>query len=309
MDQKLKLSWAVTLALLASCFAWLPFSQLALANVSSFLALGATFTAWWLVAARSILLFPAYKSAAERIALIAQSLAFMLALLSAILIFAYLSAVAAFPLRDESYATFDRLLGVDWVGLLGAINARPWLARVVTLSYWIGGGELWFVLFGLAVIGWRSRLFETQTTLAISTVAVCVLGLLFPAEGAAAFYKPPRDLLSNFLPLSGMWHAAAFNALRTSAAPLLDFQAFAGVIQFPSFHTVIAVLTVFALRGTWLIWPAVPFNALVLLSTLPEGGHHLADVLAGAAISVLATAFVVHHGAARAGQDHALAAL
>lgn len=296
----LSLSWIVTLALLASCLIWLPFSRLALANASSFLALGAVFGGWWLLAVRSADLLPRYRRIAERIALIAQSLSFMLALLSAILVFAYLSAVAAFPLRDEAYVAFDRLLGLDWVGLLDTLNRRPWLAHIVTSSYWIGGGELWLVLLGLAVVGRRSRLFETQATLAISTAAVCVLGLVFPAAGATAFYKPSPDMLSNFLPHSGMWHYATFSELRSSAAPLLDFLDFAGVIQFPSFHAVIAVLTVIAVRNTWLIWPAVPFNAVVLVSTLPEGGHHLSDTLAGTAISLSAAAYIIYRTAAQA---------
>ncbi|RUU98470.1 hypothetical protein EOB36_23690 [Mesorhizobium sp. M6A.T.Cr.TU.017.01.1.1] len=34
------------------------------------------------------------------------------------------------------------------------------------------------------------------------------------------------------------------------------------------------------------MWPIAVLNALMIIATLPEGGHHLIDVLAGAMVGV-----------------------
>ncbi len=60
-----------------------------------------------------------------------------------------------------------------------------------------------------------------------------------------------------------------------------------GLVGFPSFHTVMALMALFAL------WPyriarfvLVPVSLLLLPGILAHGGHNLMDVLAGAAIAV-----------------------
>jgi hypothetical protein len=62
-----------------------------------------------------------------------------------------------------------------------------------------------------------------------------------------------------------------------------------GIITFPSFHTSLGILLVYAYRGhrTWLAG-SIALNGLMILSVPSEGGHYLA----GAAVAVLAIAAV-----------------
>lgn len=79
---------------------------------------------------------------------------------------------------------------------------------------------------------------------------------------------------------------------------MLDFGHVQGMVTFPSFHTVLALLVPFALRGyRWVFWPAVTLNAVVLVGTLTEGGHYLTDVLGGASIFVCSAFLVTRLGA------------
>jgi membrane-associated phospholipid phosphatase len=45
----------------------------------------------------------------------------------------------------------------------------------------------------------------------------------------------------------------------------------------------------YALRGSrWTLIPAIIINGLMLVSTIPHGGHHLIDLIAGSAIAACA---------------------
>ena len=54
-----------------------------------------------------------------------------------------------------------------------------------------------------------------------------------------------------------------------------------GLIGFPSYHAVLALLVMWFARDIkFLRWPALVLNIAVLLATPVQGGHHLIDVLA-----------------------------
>jgi membrane-associated phospholipid phosphatase len=76
--------------------------------------------------------------------------------------------------------------------------------------------------------------------------------------------------------------------LRHGTLPSLDIMLLKGVIAFPSFHAVLALLFTYAHRGSQLVLPVAAFNALMLLSIPSEGGHYLVDVLGGVAVGGLA---------------------
>jgi membrane-associated phospholipid phosphatase len=77
-------------------------------------------------------------------------------------------------------------------------------------------------------------------------------------------------------------------ALRSGTLGPLVFRAMTGVVTFPSFHTALAILVIYAIARTPIVaWPVILLNLLVIAATMPLGGHYLADVLCGGAIAVL----------------------
>jgi membrane-associated phospholipid phosphatase len=62
-----------------------------------------------------------------------------------------------------------------------------------------------------------------------------------------------------------------------------------GLIGFPSYHAVLALLVMYYAWGaSWLRWPAIILNLLVIAATPIQVGHHAVDVLGGAIVSVFA---------------------
>ena len=78
------------------------------------------------------------------------------------------------------------------------------------------------------------------------------------------------------------------DGLRSGARTLVTWRDAEGLITFPSFHTIWAVLLVAAFYGCRrLFWPVALLNVLVVLSTITTGMHYFSDVIAGLMISAV----------------------
>ena len=98
-------------------------------------------------------------------------------------------------------------------------------------------------------------------------------------------------------------YLAHLKALRDGSMTTIDVGKLTGLITFPSYHAVMAVLLAYAARGTFLSFLALVLNALMLLSVMSEGGHYLTDAIAGVGIAVASILIVrfVARGLARRG--------
>lgn len=202
----------------------------------------------------------------------------------------YVVAAADLPLRDSLLARVDHHLGFDWPYFLGITNSSPFVAALLRHAYEAIGLviELVVVWFGLTRNG--ERLAEFLAILSLCTVGLCVSIVLVPAAGAFAYYGPAPELFGNYSAMGGMWtFGHTFNMLRDGSLSVIDLSALDGIVSFPSFHTVLGVLAIYAARDSrWLLAFILPVNATMIVSTMPVGGHHLADVLAGAGLTFAA---------------------
>jgi len=210
------------------------------------------------------------------------------ALLTAGATLSYLITAADLPLQDASLARLDRSLGFDWPRFLEATNSSPFLASLLTRAYQTIGPVAELAIVWLALNRRGERLAEMIAVLSLSTVALCIGMWLVPAAGGFAYYKPASQLFGNFAALGEMWpFAQTFNMLRDGSLSVIDLSALQGVVSFPSFHTMLGVMTVYPLRDTrWLMIPVLLVNGTMIVATMPVGGHHLADVLAGAGLTI-----------------------
>jgi membrane-associated phospholipid phosphatase len=209
------------------------------------------------------------------------------ALLTAGVTLSYLITSADLPLRDALLARVDRDLGFDWLRFLDMTNSSPFVAALLVRVYQTIGPVAELVIIWLALNRRGERLAELAAILSLSTVGLCIGTWLVPAAGAFAYYGPAPQRVENFSALGEMWSFAhTFTMLRDGSLSVIDLSALQGVVSFPSFHTVLGVMTIYALRDTrWLMIPVLLLNATMIASTLPVGGHHLADVLAGAGLT------------------------
>lgn len=203
----------------------------------------------------------------------------------------YLMMSADFPLQDDLFAALDQSIGFDWIALLGWTNERPLLAWVLVTAYSSSLIQVNAVILYFAAMQRAERLLEFTALYVLTATLVCIISMLLPALGAYEVYQPDPALHSNMTNL-GYVHLETLLALRDGSFAHLDFANVVGMVSFPSFHTVLALIVTYAFRRTWLFWPVLVLNALVIFSTLPQGGHFLVDLFGGAGVTLFSILLV-----------------
>ncbi|MDC6684527.1 phosphatase PAP2 family protein, partial [Leclercia adecarboxylata] len=91
-------------------------------------------------------------------------------------------------------------------------------------------------------------------------------------------------------------------ALRAHALRRVELTELKGIIQFPSFHTTLALIFPYVHRDSGRLFrPLLALNLILLISIPVGGGHHFADMIAGAVIGLLAIAIARHLGSRQPG--------
>lgn len=202
-------------------------------------------------------------------------------------VFMYLASATSRPLADPVLASIDSGLGFDWQSFLATTN-QPTTASVLVFAYHALAFQMPLILLVHAVRNQRERALEFVALLAVASVFTGALMALAPAEGAYAYFKPAPGLFSNFTADAGMWHHHVLMALRSGEPFDLIMTKGTGLVTFPSFHTALGLAVVYAARTIRPLFVVLALvNAAMIVATLPEGGHHLIDVIAGTIIGIL----------------------
>jgi membrane-associated phospholipid phosphatase len=128
-------------------------------------------------------------------------------------------------------------------------------------------------------------MWELCFTFAGSAVVCAFLSALVPAIGAFAYYGVPPDVLARLPPGAGRFHLLIFEEYRSGALDTVDLRQLEGVVTFPSFHAAMALMTAHAVRDMrWLFRLLSVWSGVILISTIPIGGHYAVDLLAGAVV-------------------------
>jgi membrane-associated phospholipid phosphatase len=237
----------------------------------------------------------ALREAAKRVELFAVAALFFALLAVTVITYCYLGTAAALPLQDARLAQIDRSMGFDWVAFVEFANSSApasWLLVKAYQStpYMLVGTMLWFCISGQG-----ERLAEFLALSCITSIGIAIGMMILPAAGAYSYYHLPLAAYENFGAGSGMWHHKLLMALRTGQTMVVDFNVPNSncLVTFPSGHTILAIITTYALRGSrWTLIPAFIVNGAMLVSTIPHGGHHLFDLIVGAVIAACAIFFV-----------------
>lgn len=192
---------------------------------------------------------------------------------------------------DPWLMSIDRMLGFHWPDLLAFAADRPWLAETTRYAYMSSFFQ--FTLLVL-VLGFSGRTHELHVFM-LATVATTLMTIafwgLFPSLGTTTVYAIDADVEARLRPIVGSSYGVELLRRAAEGPARISAQDALGLVAAPSYHTVMALLAIYA---AWTI-PYLRVGALVLnLTILPgvliHGGHHLVDVFAGAIVTVLGIA-------------------
>jgi hypothetical protein len=267
---------------------WTTIAAIAVAGIIGLYASGRTLVPLGLVrftvmltALVGITVFYRRTGRSARIADAAEACGQLIAFTAAASILSYAVTATAAPALDATFARADAAIGFQWATWTAAVRARPVLSQMLFLAY----QSLVLQMIGLTLV---SGLFSRRRA-EVFIWAVLVSGMI-------------TVVFSGFFPALGndpqAAHAPHFLALRSGGLPALDLAATEGLISFPSYHTVLAILLAWGARpeGHRSLRPLFAVSCLVngtmVVSVLSEGGHYLVDVFAGAAVAAVTIVLV-----------------
>jgi hypothetical protein len=185
---------------------------------------------------------------------------------SAFVTLTYMAARLAPPLVDDWLVRCDRLLGFSTI--------RPWQGTAAGIFFTVAYYSLLIQTAAtIAVLGLcnkREPLERFLQQMMVTALVVLACFMLVPAIGPCAV-DPSADQAH---------YLEHFRELRAGARTGLSLADAEGLITFPSFHTVWALLLVAACPRP-LKAASVLLNSAVIVATLTTGWHYLSDVLAG----------------------------
>lgn len=192
----------------------------------------------------------------------------------------YLAVATNFPLVDPALAGIDHAMGLDWFAWAQWVTAHPAVHFVLFLVY----GSLWpqAVLTFVYNVHTRAshRNSELWWTTAIASLVTVAGGGLAPALSAWVYH--------GLATMRDFPHMLQFAALRAGTMHVIDLGNTQGLVQLPSFHTILAIMLAYNFRHhRWLFAAAVVFDALVIVACPSEGGHYFVDLAAGAVVAVV----------------------
>ena len=229
--------------------------------------------------------FYTFRRPDPRIVDLANTGAQLLAFFAVAGVLSYLITGTALPLNAQELAAADHALGFDWPAWFAALQEFPWLSKVLKLAYMSALPQLIAITVYLALSGKAERNAEFFWSIILSLLVILPISGLLPAAGAFAYYDVTQ--LTGGAPAPNF--VVEFLAVRAGALHELDLARMEGLISFPSFHTALGALFVYALRArSFVFGGAVLLNLLMVLAVPSEGGHYLVDVISGTAVAVLA---------------------
>jgi membrane-associated phospholipid phosphatase len=219
---------------------------------------------------------------AQRLAVALGLLAILLASGAAAGAISQLGLAFGMPLVDARLAEADRLLGFSAPAAIAWLIQWPLVPALLGVAYISSFPLLFGTALVLALWGREGDAWNLCFVFAAAIIFSAICAVLYPAEGAFLYYSIRPEITAILPSGSGVYHLSAMQYFRNSSSITLDLMQLQGVVTFPSFHTALALMTAFAWRHyRWIFYPMIAWNSVVIISTIPIGGHYFIDLVGG----------------------------
>lgn len=185
------------------------------------------------------------------------------------------------PLIDPALMRIDAMLGYHWPALVAWLADYPAFARLLGYIYQSALPQILLTIVLLAALS-REAALHRFLLVGITTLIIAVaIWWVVPSVGPSAFQPiPEADRLA-----TGLYFSPAYGdylRMLVEVGPRqISPEVITGVVAFPSYHMIMALMVVWFTRGTFAFLPAALVNTAMVPATLSHGGHHLIDLVGG----------------------------
>jgi membrane-associated phospholipid phosphatase len=211
----------------------------------------------------------------------------ILALLGMLL--TYPLASLGFAYRDAELHAIDNWIGLDWLTCLDFINDHPILGLAGKVAYRSMAPQYLVVILLLVATSRFVRVQQYLLAVALSLLVTLSIFTFAPAVATYAHLRVPEAAYANLTPSVLYEHVRHLEAMRMGTPFVIRVDNIEGLIGFPSYHTVCAVIFIWALFPiAFLRWGALALNLAMIASTPIEGAHYFIDIFGGILVAVAA---------------------
>jgi hypothetical protein len=205
--------------------------------------------------------------------------------LIAILIFSLFPFTA--PMIDLTLIALDARLGYDWAAFVTWVASAPLPGTLLGYVYHSSVPQVALTIGLLAALNRGTDLYRFLLVGVITMAGAVAIWSVWPSLGPSAHASIPADVQARIGLVFGAEGGARLLQLAQDGLPVITPDAIMGVIAFPSYHMVMALMVAWYCRNTPARWPALILNAAMIPATLSHGAHHLVDLLAATVLFAL----------------------
>jgi membrane-associated phospholipid phosphatase len=187
-----------------------------------------------------------------------------------------------FPLTDESLRAADLSIGIDGVRIVEAlVRQGQWIFTLMAPAYAWTIPLLALSMVVLAATGNRLEAWRAAFCFNALVISSCFIAVFLPAKGLGVWFSP--ELVYRLPERAARYAFGRFDQFYYGADPVLGVSALEGIVTFPSFHLAMGLIVLALWReNVWRLMIAAAWFAVMLVSTLPYGGHYAVDLIGGA---------------------------
>lgn len=192
------------------------------------------------------------------------------------------------PLIDPTLIKLDAALGYYWPALVAWLADYPGLALVLGYVYQSALFQILLTIVLLAALARETALHRFLFVGILTLILAVSIWWLVPSVGPSAFLSiPESDRLATGLYFNPAYGAYLRNLVEIGPR-VISPEIITGVVAFPSYHMIMALMVVWFTRGTFAFLPALVTNIAMVPATLIHGGHHLVDLFAAVVVFAFA---------------------
>ncbi len=204
-------------------------------------------------------------------------------------VFNYLLLPIQMPRVDWFFQRTDAALGFDWTAFVTWASNWPLFGQALRIVYFSSVPQLIIAILILGFARQGEALHRFLITGIIGVLITFGTWAMFPSFGASSISVLP-DAVQAAMPIAvNTAYGAELVRLSIEGTNYISPENVLGLIGFPSFHTVMAMMSVVFLgHFKWLRPLLYGVNALMVPAIIIQGGHHLSDMIAGGLVFAIA---------------------
>nr|WP_242011841.1 phosphatase PAP2 family protein [Acetobacter oeni] len=192
---------------------------------------------------------------------------------------------AGAPLADGRLDEWDHCLGVHTERVMAFFASFDVFNAVLGYIYQLTVPGIIVTILVLALRQDRTGLCRMCFIFAVSAMICALFNLFLPASGSTIHHNLSLAVMRHFPAGAGVYFKVPFQVYHSRRMSVISPSSLSGVVAFPSFHAVMALIELSFLKTNRFFNGIVfIFVMLVLLSAVLIGGHYLVDIIAGAVL-------------------------